>query len=135
MQATVPSGLAGPGRTAVCIRFPKPADSCVSRDPKDLLSRVDNRCSTAWSDGLPPSIRVDAPITRDGRHRAQGREVLRRRTTPGRNESVSISKTRRVSYASPLRPEETQRGYPFGDTWTAENKTPRNEHSAPLFQF
>lgn len=135
MQAAVPSGLAGPGRTAVCIHFPKPADSCVSRDPKDLLSRVDHGCSTAGSDGLPPSIRVDAPIPRDGCHRAQGREVVRRRTTPGRNASVSISKTRRLAYASPLRPGETQRGYPFGDKGTAENKTPRNEHSAPLFQF
>ena len=135
MQAAVPIGLTGPGRTAVCIHFPKPADSCVSRDPKDLLSRVDHRCSTAWSDGLPPSIRVDAPVPRDGCHRAEGREVLRGRTTPGRNASVSISKTRRVASASPLRPQETQKGYAFGDTWTAENKTPRNEHSAPLFQF
>ena len=99
MQATGLSGLAGPGRTAACIHFPKPADSCVSRDPKDLLSRVDHRGSTAGSDGLPPSIRVDAPIPRDGCHRAQGRELLGRRTTPGRNESVSISKTRRVSSA------------------------------------
>jgi hypothetical protein len=99
MQAAVPSGLAEPGRTAVCIHFPKPADSCVSRDPKDLLSRVDHRCSTAWSAGLPPSIRVDAPIPRDGCHRAQGRELLGRHTTPERPKPVSISKTSRVSSA------------------------------------
>jgi hypothetical protein len=135
MQTTGPSSLAGPGRMAVRIRFPKPTDSRASRAPKDLLSGVEHRCSTAWSDGLPPSIRVDAPIPRDGCHRGQGREVLRGRTTPGRNESVSISKTRRVSYASPLRPQETQKGYAFGDTWTAENKTPRNDHSDSLFQF
>ncbi len=99
MQATGPSGLAGPGRTAVRIHFPKPADFGASRHPKDLLSRVDNRCSTAWSDGLPPSIRVDAPMTRDGRHRTQGRKLLGRHTIPERTKPVSISKTSRVSSA------------------------------------
>lgn len=108
----------------VCIRFSEPTDSCASWDPNELLSRVDHRCSTAWSGGLPPSNPFDAPITRDGCHRAQGREVLRRHTTPGRTESVSISKTGRVAYAAPLRPQETQGGRPFEYKGTAENQAP-----------
>ena len=106
----------------------------ASRAADNFLPAV-RLSSTAWSDGLPPSNPFDAPITRDGCHRAEGREALRRHTTPGRTESVSISKTRRVAYAAPPRPQETQGGRPFEDKGTAENQAPRNEHSAPLFQF